>query len=176
MAGLDRRRIHHGANRAVSGVTRIFGSLSAIGLAVFVVILWLLDLVYHSGSERLITSTTTVLTFVMVFIIQSTQNRESRAMQTKLDALLIANERLDEEALLGLEHHPDARIRDVQSEVHFLGQSDGHGVEPVHVPTVQTSPATGGRSGSSPRGEGAPELGAPDDGPGASDDVGHSPA
>lgn len=133
MEGIDRHRLHHGANRAVSAVTRIFGSLSAIGLAVLVVILWLWGIIYHSGSESLITSTTTVLTFVMVFIIQSTQNRESRAMQTKLDALLIANERLDEEALLGLEQHPDARIRDVQSEVHELGQVDAQGGEPAQT-------------------------------------------
>ena len=54
----------------------------------------------------------------MVFIIQSTQNRESRAMQTKLDALLIAKHGLDEAGLLGLEDKPDATIKDVQSEVH----------------------------------------------------------
>ena len=163
MAGLDRRRIHHRANRAVSGITRIFGSLSAIGLAVFVVILWLLGLVYHAGSDRLITSTTTILTFVMVFIIQSTQNRESRAIQTKLDALLIANERLDEEVLLGLEQHPDARIRDVQSEVHFLGQADAHGVEVPCAESVRDD-SCDRRVSSSPGGENSPQSGTPDDG------------
>jgi low affinity Fe/Cu permease len=65
-----------------------------------------------------ITSVTTMTTFVMVFIIQSTQNRGSRAMQTKLDALLIAKHGLDEAGLLGLEDKPDAAIRDVQTDVH----------------------------------------------------------
>ena len=65
-----------------------------------------------------LSSMTTVVTFVMVFIIQSTQNRESRAMQTKLDALLIAKHGLDEAELLGLEDKPDAAIRDVQTDVH----------------------------------------------------------
>jgi len=46
----------------------------------------------------------------MVFINQSTQNRESRARQTKLD--------LDEGELLGLEDKPIAIIKDVQSDVH----------------------------------------------------------
>jgi low affinity Fe/Cu permease len=65
-----------------------------------------------------VTSITTLVTFVMVFIIQSTQNRESRAMQTKLDALLIAKRGLDEAELLGLEDKPDATIKDVQSDIH----------------------------------------------------------
>jgi low affinity Fe/Cu permease len=96
----------------------MFGSLTAIALAVLVVGLWVLGLAYDAREERLITSLTTVITFVMVFIIQSTQNRESRAMQTKLDALLIANERLNEGELLGLEQKPDATIKEVQTEVH----------------------------------------------------------
>jgi len=69
-----------------------------------------------------VTSVTTMVTFVMVFIIQSTQNRESRAMQTKLDALLIAKHGLDEAELLGLEDKPDAAIRDVQTDVHGAEQ------------------------------------------------------
>jgi low affinity Fe/Cu permease len=116
--------LHHRANYAISGTTRLFGSLTAIGLALGVVALWMLGLFYDVASARLITSLTTVITFVMVFIIQSTQNRESRAMQTKLDALLIANSRLDEEVLLGLERKPEAVIKDVQTEVH-VGGGDG---------------------------------------------------
>jgi low affinity Fe/Cu permease len=99
----------------------MFGSLAAIAAAVVVVVVWGLGLATGDRSARLITSLTTVMTFVMVFIIQSTQNRESRAMQTKLDALLIANERLNEGALLGLEQRPDAAIKEVQVEVHDTG-------------------------------------------------------
>ena len=99
----------------------MLGSLTAIGLAVAVVVLWVSAAFYDVGSQRLITSSTSVVTFVMVFIIQSTQNRESRAMQTKLDALLIANDRLNERGLLGLEQKPDATIKDVQSEIHGTG-------------------------------------------------------
>ena len=121
---LDRDRLHHRANHAVSGVTRVFGSLTAIAIALVVVLLWSLGLAYDTRLERAITSLTTVVTFVMVFIIQSTQNREGRAMQTKLDALLIANDRLNERGLLGLEQRPDATIKDVQVEVHEAGDTD----------------------------------------------------
>jgi low affinity Fe/Cu permease len=108
----------------VSGVTRLVGSLTAIAAAIAVVVLWTVGLLYDVASERFITAFTTVTTFAMVFVIQSTQNRESRAMQTKLDALLIANERLNERALLGLEQMPDATIKGVQADVHGAGDAD----------------------------------------------------
>lgn len=120
----DRRRIHHQASHAVSNVTTLLGSFTAICIAVTLVALWAIGLLFAPGGffnihyEMVVTSITTLITFVMVFIIQSTQNRESRAMQTKLDALLIAKRGLDEAELLGLEDKPDATIKDVQSDVH----------------------------------------------------------
>lgn len=124
MDSLDRQHLHHRVNHAVSGTTRLFGSLTAIALAAAVVVLWMLGAVFDVASARLITSMTTVVTFVMVFIIQSTHNRESRALQTKIDALLIATERLDAEPFLGLEHQPDGAIKEVQSEVHGSEPAD----------------------------------------------------
>ena len=119
-----RRRIHHQASHAVSNITTFLGSFTAICAAVTLVVMWAIGLVFVRGGlfnsryDMVITSITTLITFVMVFIIQSTQNRESRAMQTKLDALLIAKHGVDEAELLGLEDKPNAIIKDVQSEVH----------------------------------------------------------
>jgi low affinity Fe/Cu permease len=105
-------------------VTTFLGSFTAICVALALVALWAIGLLFVPGGffnshyETVVTSITTLVTFLMVFIIQSTQNRESRAMQTKLDALLIAKHGLDEADLLGLEDKPDATIKDVQSDVH----------------------------------------------------------
>jgi low affinity Fe/Cu permease len=121
---VDRRRMHHQASHAVSNLTTFLGSFKAICAAVTLVAVWAIGLFFVQGGpfnshyEMVITSVTTMITFVMVFIIQSTQNREARALQTKLDALLIAKHGLDEVGLLGLEDKPDATIKDVQSEVH----------------------------------------------------------
>ncbi len=118
------RRIHHQASHAVSNVTTFLGSFTAICVAVTLIALWAIGLLFVPGGffnaryETVVILMTTLITFVMVFIIQSTQNRESRAMQTKLDALLIAKHGLDEAELLGLEDKPDATIKDVQSDVH----------------------------------------------------------
>ena len=45
---------------------------------------------YSSGWQLVINTGTTILTFLMVFLLQNTQNRDSRAMQIKLDELLRA--------------------------------------------------------------------------------------
>jgi len=45
---------------------------------------------YSTGWEFIINTSTTILTFLMVFLLQNTQNRDSRAMQVKLDELLRA--------------------------------------------------------------------------------------
>ncbi len=119
-----RRNMPHRASHAVSNVTTFLGSFLTICLALAMVALWAIGLLvvpggaYNAHYEMVVTSITTLVTFVMVFIIQSTQNRESRAMQTKLDALLIAKHGLDEADLLGLEDKPDATIKDVQLDVH----------------------------------------------------------
>ena len=104
-------------------VTAWLGSFPAIILSVLVVLLWAAYLPFVKGGflntnyQLLINTTTTIVTFIMVFIIQSTQNRDGRALQTKLDAILIAIEG-DHDHLLGLENLPEKTIRDVQEKVH----------------------------------------------------------
>ncbi len=126
----DQRKLHHRASHAVSNVTTFLGSFTAIAAALLLVAVWAIGLLvvpggfFNSHFEMVVTSVTTLVTFVMVFIIQSTQNREDRAMQTKLDALLIAKHGLDEAELLGLEDKPDATIRDIQSDVHDADRKD----------------------------------------------------
>ncbi len=142
----SRPQFHHKASHAVSNTTTLLGSFSAIGMALALVVIWAVGLlvvnggVFNAHYEMVITSITTLITFVMVFIIQSTQNRESRAMQTKLDALLIAQRGLDEGDLLGLEDKPDATIKDVQSDVH-----DGERQVPVERQRIVISGNVGVR-------------------------------
>ena len=67
------------------------GTPWAFLLAVIVIILWLCTgpLFHFSDTWQLIINTgTTVVTFLMVFLIQNTQNREMKAVQLKLDELL----------------------------------------------------------------------------------------
>ena len=123
LLSVDRRRIHHQASHAVSNVTTFLGSFTAICVALTLVALWAIGLLivpggfFNSHYEMVVTSITTLITFVMVFIIQSTQNRESRAMQTKLDALLIGPEGRAVETLV-FENKPKPKPKDFYVESH----------------------------------------------------------
>jgi len=67
------------------------GSPAAFAAAIAVVVGWaILGPVYHySDTWQLVINTgTTIVTFLMVFLMQNTQNRDSKAIQLKLDELL----------------------------------------------------------------------------------------
>ena len=72
-------------------ISRKVGSPSAFFLAVLIVMVWAAtgSLFRFSDTWQLIINTgTTIVTFLMVFLIQNTQNRDSKAMQLKLDELI----------------------------------------------------------------------------------------
>ena len=71
----------------------MLGSAWAFGGAVLVILVWILTgpTFHFSDTWQLIINTaTTVVTFLMVFLIQNTQNRDAQAMHLKLDELIRA--------------------------------------------------------------------------------------
>ena len=79
--------------RFAKAIARASGHAGTFGLAVVVVLVWAATgpLFHFSDTWQLVINTgTTVVTFLMVFLIQNTQNRDSVAMQVKLDELLRA--------------------------------------------------------------------------------------
>jgi len=76
------------------------GHPRTFGLAVLVVLVWACTgpLFRFSDTWQLVINTgTTIVTFLMVFLIQNTQNRDSRALHLKLDELLRATPRARKE-------------------------------------------------------------------------------
>ena len=76
-------------------VTKASGSTSAFVIAFFVIIAWLISgpIFNFSDTWQLVINTgTTIVTFLMVFLIQRTQNKDSLALHLKLNELIVAQE------------------------------------------------------------------------------------
>jgi low affinity Fe/Cu permease len=69
---------------------------------------------YSDTWQLVINTGTTIVTFLMVFLIQNSQNRDGAAMQAKLDELLRAVDKAREK-FIGIEHLTDQQIELVRS-------------------------------------------------------------
>jgi len=93
---MKRARRSPGANvleRVARAITEWTGSSSAFGLAVATIVAWaaLGPVFGYSDTWQLVINTgTTIITFLMVFLIQRAQNKEGRAIQLKLNEILAA--------------------------------------------------------------------------------------
>jgi low affinity Fe/Cu permease len=79
--------------RLAKATARVTGRPATFSLAVGVILIWLVTgpLFRFSDTWQLVINTgTTIITFLMVFLIQATQNRDAEAVQVKLDELLRA--------------------------------------------------------------------------------------
>jgi low affinity Fe/Cu permease len=109
--------------------SRATGRPSAFLVAAGVVIVWAVTgpLFGFSDTWQLVINTgTTVVTFLMVFLIQNTQNRDAEAVQVKLDELIRATEGAHN-ALLDLEEleeHELGRIRETYSQLAKRARED----------------------------------------------------
>jgi low affinity Fe/Cu permease len=93
------------------------GKPLAFTIAVFVIALWAITgpIFGFSDTWQLIINTaTTVITFLMVFLIQSTQNRDSEAIQVKLDEL-IRTSKGGHNALLDLEELEEEELDQIRA-------------------------------------------------------------
>jgi low affinity Fe/Cu permease len=94
------------------------GSAWAFYVAVLVIVAWALSgpLFQFSDTWQLVINTgTTIVTFLMVFVIQNTQNRDGRAMQLKLDELLNAT-RAARTEFIDIEDLTDSELDDLQAQ------------------------------------------------------------
>lgn len=109
------RKFAHWASEAV-------GHTGTFLLALLIILLWALTgpLFQFSDTWQLFINTgTTIVTFLMVFLIQNTQNRDAHALHLKLDELIRANRRA-RNGLLGLESMSDEELSELQKEFEDL--------------------------------------------------------
>jgi low affinity Fe/Cu permease len=87
--------------------------------AVAVVVLWAVTgpIFHYSDTWQLVINTgTAIVTFLMVFLIQATQNRDTLALQIKLSELILALEGARNE-LAAIEQQPEGALKDMAEEI-----------------------------------------------------------
>jgi low affinity Fe/Cu permease len=109
-------------HRLAVRVSYIVGSPKAFFLSVFIITLWAVTgpLFNYSDTWQLVINTaTTIVTFLMVFLIQNTQNRDAKAIHLKLDELItsVKGARND---LVDLEEFTDGELDELQEEFRQL--------------------------------------------------------
>ena len=103
-----------------SATSRVTGKPVSFLVATGIVILWAVTgpLFGYSDTWQLVINTgTTIVTFLMVFLIQNTQNRDTLALQLKLDELILATKDARNE-MACIEDKDDEEIAAEQKRVH----------------------------------------------------------
>ena len=98
--------------------SEVMGTPAAFFAAGVLIVLWLLaGPIYHFSNtwQLVINTATTIVTFLMVFLIQNTQNRDSRTLHLKLDELIKAAHGASNQ-LLDLDHMTDADLKRLEEE------------------------------------------------------------
>ena len=111
----------------------IVGSAWAFLIALFIIIVWGITgpLFGFSDTWQLIINTgTTIVTFLMVFLIQNTQNRDAKAIHLKLDELIRAVKGA-RTGLVDLEDLSDKELEDLQKEFIRLRKKHGPSLEGI---------------------------------------------
>ena len=112
-------------SRAAKAIARISGRPATFVTAIVVVAAWAVTgpMFDYSDTWQLVINTgTTIITFLMVFLIQNTQNRDTEAIQVKLDELIRATKGAHN-ALIDLEEGEEERLDELRTKYQALADA-----------------------------------------------------
>jgi low affinity Fe/Cu permease len=98
-------------------VARWTGRPPVFATCCFLVVAWALSgpiFKFSDTWQLVINTSTTIITFLMVFLIQNTQNRDNEAIHAKLDALIETSNASN--AFIGIENLPDEKLEKILAE------------------------------------------------------------
>ena len=105
--------------RVASGISNIAGQPLAFTLALLTILVWGISgpLFGFSDTWQLVINTgTTIVTFLMVFLIQNAQNRDAAAIQAQLDELIRAIEGARNQ-FIGIEHLTEEQLEQIRGDI-----------------------------------------------------------
>lgn len=103
-------------------VSTVVGKPHSFVVAAVIILIWLLSgpaFGYSDTWQLIINTTTTIVTFLMVFLIQNTQNRDSKAIHLKLDELIKSSQGA-RNALIDVEELPDEILEELHHEAQHI--------------------------------------------------------
>ncbi len=112
------RHMHDLFRTIAQAASKAMGAPWAFALACFVTLLWAVSGPFFNYSDTwqlVINTATTVLTFLAVFLIQNTQNRDAHAIHLKLDEL-IKSQKAARNTLIDVEDLDDEQLETLQKE------------------------------------------------------------
>jgi len=101
-----------------TAVAKATGKPVTFALAVLIILVWAVTgpIFHYSDTWQLIINTgTTIVTFLMVFLIQNTQNRDGAALQAKLDELIRAHQDA-RDAYMGIEKLDEVEVEKMRED------------------------------------------------------------
>jgi low affinity Fe/Cu permease len=135
--------VHRIFDRAANAVAHQAGRPGTFALALFVVVAWAVTgpvFQYSDTWQLFINTGTTIVTFLMVFLIQNSQNRDSAAIQVKLDELIRSS--AGKNFFVGIEHLTEQELERLRGliENRVKPQNKGSGGEaPAASDAVQSN-------------------------------------
>ena len=118
-------------SRFASSIAHATGKPYTFALAVLVILVWIITgpIFHYSDTWQLIINTgTTIITFLMVFLIQNAQNRDAKAIHLKLDELIRAVSDADN-AMLNLDELDDEALAEIHARYTAMAQQAGQHIE-----------------------------------------------
>lgn len=114
--------------RFAQRTSAVSGDFRTFVLAIFIIVAWIVTgpVFGFSDTWQLVINTgTTIVTFLMVFVLQNTQNRDNQAVQLKLDELLrsVRNAR---NSFVDIEELPDEELEALAEEFRKLHERAQH--------------------------------------------------
>jgi low affinity Fe/Cu permease len=122
-----------------SGASQVLGSAWCFLGAIVIIFVWAATgpLFHFSDTWQLIINTgTTVVTFLMVFLIQNTQNRDTEALRLKLDELILATQDA-RNAFVDIDDLDDDQLAQLEKDLRRVAESRGD--ENGHAPLPQVN-------------------------------------
>jgi low affinity Fe/Cu permease len=115
-------------NEIANGTSQAAGRAQTFLIAAAVVVVWAVSgpLFDFSDTWQLVINTgTTIVTFLMVFLIQNSQNRDSAAIQVKLDELIRVS--VAKNSFVGIEHLTDDELEDIRAKCEQRAEAEKSG-------------------------------------------------